>query len=75
MGVMACRRMGCTNIMCDAYSSDYGYLCHDCLAELKRKGPGTNIKDFINEAKPNPKEEELKQRQWEEYVDMLFPVS
>lgn len=34
MGVMNCSRKGCDNIMCDRYSIKYGYICHDCFAEL-----------------------------------------
>jgi len=36
MGVMACNRKDCTNIMCDRYSFDHGYLCDECLEELKK---------------------------------------
>ena len=34
MGVLACYRNGCTNIMCDRYSHEHGYICYDCFAVL-----------------------------------------
>ena len=34
MGVMACDRNGCENILCDRYSHRYGYICNDCYDEL-----------------------------------------
>jgi len=34
MGVMACSRDGCENIMCDRYSEQYGYICGECFNEL-----------------------------------------
>lgn len=35
MGVLACDRRGCDNIMCDYYHNSYGYLCSDCISELQ----------------------------------------
>lgn len=35
MGVLACDRYGCENIMCDFYSHTYGYLCRECKTELE----------------------------------------
>ena len=34
MGVKACSRKGCNNIMCDRYSSTFGYICDECFEEL-----------------------------------------
>lgn len=34
MGVLACNRYGCENIMCDLYTDDFGYICHECYAEV-----------------------------------------
>lgn len=34
MGVMACARNDCGHILCDHYSSEYGYLCNECFQEL-----------------------------------------
>ncbi|MDB4461489.1 hypothetical protein N9043_00915 [bacterium] len=31
---MQCNRNNCENVMCDNYSSDYGYICRECLNEL-----------------------------------------
>ena len=34
MGVLACNKNQCENIMCDRYSYEYGYLCWECFEEL-----------------------------------------
>lgn len=34
MGVLACDRRGCSNIMCDRLSNTYGYICDFCFDEL-----------------------------------------
>ena len=54
MGVLACDRNGCKQIMCDRSSSKYGYICNECFEELKACGPGQNIKEFMQSQKPNP---------------------
>lgn len=36
MGVLACDRNDCENIMCDTYLYQH-YICHDCLEEFKAK--------------------------------------
>ena len=39
MGVLACDRNGCENIMCDNVSHERNeYLCNECKQELKEKG-------------------------------------
>ena len=48
MSVLACRRRGCENIMCDRFSSEYGYLCDECFAELCKLPEGTRISRFMN---------------------------
>lgn len=38
MGVMACGRRGCNQVMCDRMvrtGDDLQYICDDCLAELR----------------------------------------
>lgn len=35
MGVKACRRKNCENIMCDTYISGLGYICYSCQNEFK----------------------------------------
>ena len=38
MGVMACDRFGCENIMCNKLILDGEYyICHECFAELKHE--------------------------------------
>ena len=48
MGVLQCYRRGCQNIMCDRYSSTYGYICNECFDELMILGVDTNVEDFMN---------------------------
>lgn len=36
MGVMNCSRVGCSNIMCDTYVDDVGYVCYECTSEFKK---------------------------------------
>lgn len=35
MGVKACSRKECDNIMCDIYIPEIGYICHECKNEFK----------------------------------------
>lgn len=51
MGVLSCDRRGCSNSMCDWMSWEYGYLCDDCLDDLIRSGPYTDIIHFMDTPK------------------------
>ena len=53
MGVLACHRNGCENIMCDRVSREYGYICNECFKELVFTGPETNIESFMDSKKQN----------------------
>lgn len=53
MGVLACDRNKCERIMCDYYSSEYGYLCYECLEELSALGVRTDIEAFMHSPKRN----------------------
>ena len=53
MSVLQCDRRGCKNIMCDRLSYKYGYLCHECFAELVSMGNTVDIEDFMDN-KLNP---------------------
>ena len=44
MGVMACSRRDCENILCDRYSTDHGYICNECFEELVNN----NVLDIDN---------------------------
>ena len=60
MGVLACNRNGCDNIMCDRYSYEHGYICDDCFRELVSTGPTTDIKGFMETTrKPQAEDEAL----------------
>jgi hypothetical protein len=37
MGVLACDRKGCENVMCDRSGEGY-YICNDCFEELCGQG-------------------------------------
>ena len=50
MGVLACDRKGCKNIMCDGYSCKYGYICYDCFSELLEYND-RDINKFMNTIK------------------------
>lgn len=68
MGVLACDRKGCDNIMCDNISHERNeYLCWQCKQELKDKG-FCDIDAFMNS---EPKRGESSEA-WEKYVDELF---
>ncbi len=51
MGVMQCDRRGCRNILSRFYSSEHGYLCHDCYYE--GIDSGMSIEDFMSTPKTN----------------------
>ena len=70
MGVMACDRKGCENVMCDRLSHDYGYICYECYQELVDSGPETNVEVFMNtDKKPTNMREEAEAR-----YDFVFPI-
>lgn len=48
MGVMACDRLGCTNILCEMYSHNHGYICKECHNEMLEKLGKTTTTDAIN---------------------------
>jgi len=50
MGVLACDRYGCENIMCDFHSDTYGYLCSECKNELENT-PMTDLQSFMLSSK------------------------
>lgn len=48
MGVMACDREWCDNIMCDRISDErQEYICQECFDELVQLGPSTDLDDFM----------------------------
>ena len=50
MGVLACDRSNCDNIMCDRVSYKYGYICDECYMELV-ESKLRNIADFMDSSK------------------------
>ena len=69
MGVMTCNRYECNHIMCDHYSEKHGYICHECLSDLKKVGP-CSISDFMN----TPAQANVMDSQWSTIVDETFVV-
>lgn len=68
MGVLACDRNGCDNIMCDFTSYERGeYLCWECKQELIAKG-FCDIDEFMG----NNKRPDNSSEAWEEYVNKVF---
>ena len=51
MSVLSCDRNSCDQIMCDSYSSTYGYICRYCLTELEETGGALSISDFMDTEK------------------------
>jgi len=66
MGVLACDRKGCENIMCDYYSHDFGYICYECKSELEQKG-ACDITDFMDSKKVA-----YEDQYWGKFVDSVF---
>lgn len=69
MGVLACDRNGCENIMCDNVSYERNeYLCDECKQELKEEG-FCCIDNFMQSSKQPSESYHL---EWEDYIDELF---
>ena len=47
MGVLACDRVDCENIMCNRFSETHGYICNTCFDELVQWGVETDIAVFM----------------------------
>lgn len=73
MGVLACNRQGCENIMCDYYSHTHGYLCYSCLNELKALNGAMTIRQFMSSpASTGGQSYEWENYEWENYVESEF---
>lgn len=71
MGVLACDRKGCENIMCDHFSFKYGYICNECFYELKSK-PWISIRNFMSTQKEVSYKEHSDS--WEDYINSIFEM-
>lgn len=72
MGVMACSRSSCTNIMCTRYNPQYGYICDECFDELVNSGPQSDITEFMNTPK-RPKNIQASRARFEiEFPEILY---
>ena len=72
MGVMACSRGDCENILCDYYSSKYGHICSSCLQELIN-GQERSVLKFMNSDK-NEFEVEVNDG-WEDHINNVFGIN
>lgn len=70
MSVLACSRNGCENIMCDRYSSTYGYLCDSCFDELVRLSADANVDEFVSSAADETNSERESYDKWNDE----FPI-
>lgn len=71
MGVLACDRQGCENIMCDYHSDRHGYICYQCREELIDTQGTVTIDTFMQTPK-NKYEAGRDRWAWESYVERIF---
>ena len=69
MGVLACDRNRCENIMCDYYSPIYGYICNECFEELM-EGKERSIEAFMESIKDGDKFDDT--QGWVDFVNNIF---
>lgn len=69
MGVLACDRKNCENIMCDRYSSEHGHLCWECFEKLCHRDFYINIENFMNCSKSPMSKEST-----EQYFNSIFKM-
>lgn len=67
MGVLACDRKGCDNVMSQYLSYTHGYLCYSCREELIALGP-VDIYAFMGSVNPMM----VDKHHWEDIVDEEF---
>jgi len=65
MSVLHCQRKGCSNIMCDRHSPEFGYICDECFEDLIRS-PHVDICDFMHSEKTTIFNE------WKNEVERIF---
>ena len=72
MSVMNCNRKGCKSIMCNLYSSDFGYICWDCYKELLYLGKvgKDHTRQFMNRSLLNVEDYDTV----EKYYENIFKV-
>lgn len=68
MGVLACDRAGCENIMCDRLSHIYGYICDECFDELSQMADA-DIEAFMWS---RPSRKEWQCGAWRSYLNEVF---
>ena len=61
MGVLACNRIKCNNIMCDTYVNTIGYICDECILEFKT---------YVNQQNISVKEYDVMQSTLENFMSI-----
>lgn len=74
MGVMACYRDECGNIMCKRYSREHGYICNECFNELRDIGFWVHIEDFMHTPKRLRTYDQTNKSQWELLLNNTFKL-
>jgi hypothetical protein len=72
MGVMQCSRNGCQSILCDRYSSEFGYICEDCVMELENMAPNSDIAAFMASRKRPRHHRNAEKDNWRAYLREEF---
>ena len=70
MSVLACDRNGCSNIMCDRHSYEFGYICEECFQELLLAAQDFAPVDFVK-FMDSPKGQK---NSWEDICNAEFPI-
>lgn len=62
MGVLACDRRGCENIMCDRSSAVYGRICEECFEEFVQSNASCGDIRFFMESRKTKLETHIEAR-------------
>lgn len=74
MGVLACDRSGCENVMCDRLSYHYNaYLCDECFDELVDRGVEASVQKFLDSEKAKGPNREARREAALARFDAEFP--
>lgn len=74
MGVLACDRNNCENIMCDRISFKEGYICNECFEELITYGilDDTEIEHFMKTPKKQRVKIDYQEQEIRNYYETKF---
>jgi hypothetical protein len=69
MSMLTCSRGDCTNIMCDRFNPELGYICDECFAELV----ASNTTDVAAFMETNPATGRAHSVSLREHYEEIFP--